>query len=116
MVDKRLPRSPQERRQWVAESSPRLAEAGLAFLELGRWGEALECLSLAGHTQGLEDLMDRAAQAGDLFYWRMAAKALGREPDPAAQAALVQTARAAGKESFAAQGGPASESSTTDKP
>lgn len=115
MVDKRLPKSPQERRQWVADSSPNLAEAGLAFLELGRWGEALECLAAAGHTQGLESLMDQAAQAGDLFYWRMSAKALGREPDPAAQAAVARAARDAGKESFFSQAGPEPDSSSTDK-
>jgi hypothetical protein len=106
-ADNRLPKNPQERRRWVAESSPRLAEAGLAFLELGRWGEALECLSAAGNSEGIKQLMEQAAETGDLFYWRQAAKALGLPEDEGAAAVVAQTARAAGKLAFASQADPA---------
>ncbi len=94
--------SAQERRKLLAANSPRLAEVGLAFLELGRWGEALECLAAAQDTSGLEQLRDLALAAGDYFYTTAAARALGQELSDQQMAQIAQTARQGGKDTFAA--------------
>lgn len=94
--------SAQERRKLLAANSPRLGEVGLAFLELGRWGEALECLAAARETSGLERLRDLALDAGDYFYAKAAAHALGQELSDQQLAQIAQTARESGKDAFAA--------------
>lgn len=94
--------SAQQRRKLLAEGSPRLAEVGLAFLEAGRWGEALECLAAAGETSGLERLKREAGEVGDYFYAAAAARALGQELDTHQLDQIAQRAEETGKETFAA--------------
>jgi hypothetical protein len=94
--------SAQERRKLLAADSPRLGEVGLDFLELGRWGEALECLVAAGESSGLQRLRDLALAAGDYFYANAAARALGQELSTEQLAQIAQTARETGKDAFAA--------------
>lgn len=89
-----------QRRKLLAESSPRLGEAGRAFLQAGRWGEALECLDEAGDSGAIEELLQAAVKDGDLFYARAAAKALGRELDQAQLTAVAEAAGRAGKAKF----------------
>ena len=90
-----------KRRALLAESSPQLAEAGLAFLEDGRLGEALECLRAVDHQEGLRKLMEVALAGGDIFFWQQAAAFLGLEPTGQDLEQLEQNARQAGKINFA---------------
>lgn len=94
--------SPTERRQMLAAESPRLAEVGRAFLEAGRWGEALECLAAAGQSEAIADLAALAVEAGDYFYYMGAKRTLGAEPEAKDLKALAEAARRAGLERFAA--------------
>ncbi len=101
MADSVLP-PPNQRRQMLSEASPRLSEVGRGFLEAGRWGEALECLSAAGDAEALMDLAGQAAEQGDFFYYLSAVRAAGAEPEPGTMEQLARTARQAGLERFAA--------------
>ena len=95
--------TPAERRKLLADNSPRLGQVGMAFLEAGRWGEAIECLAAAGDEAGLARIREMAVEAGDLFFAQAAAKALGEELSGHETGALTRQAKQAGKDVFAAQ-------------
>lgn len=95
--------SARERRRLLAERPAELGPAGRLFLDLGRWGEALECLEAAGDRAGIETLRQAALAAGDHFYWRRALAVLGQAPASAEVAAVAEAARAAGKDRFREQ-------------
>ena len=92
----------QLRRRHLAESHPQLGPSGKAFLEEGRWGEAVECFSAAKDLEGAALLAAKALEAGDLFYYRQAQRILGREPAASDLAQLAENASSAGKAAFAA--------------
>ena len=92
-----------KRREMLARGSAELGPEGKAFLAMGRWGEALECLSAAGEKEALSELAQKAREAGDYFFWKGALRALGQKaPDHEAEEILRKAAES-GKPSFAQQ-------------
>ena len=82
-------------------ASTELGGAGRAFLDAGRWGEALECLAAAQDQQGLEKLAAEALQAGDFFVWRHSLKLLDQDLNPDKIKDIQLRAETLGKISFA---------------
>lgn len=100
MASNQIPSSV-ERRRMCQEGSADLASASQAYLEAGRWGEALECIAAAGDMENAALLAAQALEAGDLFYYTQAQKVMGREPAESDLAELKGNAARYGKQAFA---------------
>ena len=85
----------------MATGYSELGQVGRAYLDAGRWGEALECLEAAKDRQGVEKLAAKALEAGDLFVWRQCSNILGRDLNPHEIRNLHMKAETLGKNSFA---------------
>lgn len=76
-------------------------ELGTAYLEEGRISDALEFFEKARHREGLNRLMARCLDDGDVFLFRKLAKILDLSPDPNQWDTLGDRALSLGKLHFA---------------
>ena len=82
-------------------SPPELIAYGKAYIEGGRIHDALECYHRAGHTEGIERIVEEAVFAGDFFLYKIGMGFLGREIDKKDLNTLAKNADASGKLAFA---------------
>jgi hypothetical protein len=104
MAKKKLP-DPLRRRHMVEqEMDPgRALQLAEAYLEERRAIEAVAFLAKADAREQLSALREQAVRDGDAFLLREISAALGGELDAATWQALAESARAAGKDCYAAE-------------
>jgi NTP pyrophosphatase (non-canonical NTP hydrolase) len=90
-----------ERRRMCQDGSAGLKSAGQAYLDTGRWGEALECFEALKDLDGAAMLASLAIEAGDVFYYKQAKRLLGQEASINDLKQLAQKAVEMGKNAFA---------------
>ena len=76
-------------------------QLGTAYLEEGRVSDAIEFFEKARHREGLDRLLERCFDDGDLFLFRKIAKILGLSPGPDQWIKLGDRALSLGKLHFA---------------
>lgn len=76
-------------------------QVGTAYLEEGRIPDAIEFFEKARHQEGLDRLLQRCLDDGDVFLFRKVAKALGVSPGPDQWIELGDRALSLGKLYFA---------------
>ena len=76
-------------------------ELGTAYLEEGRISDAIEFFEKARHREGLDRLIERCLDDGDVFLFRKVAKILDVSPGPDQWIKLGDRALSLGKLQFA---------------
>jgi tetratricopeptide (TPR) repeat protein len=76
-------------------------ELGTAYLEEGRISDAIEFFEKAPHREGLDRLIERCLDDGDVFLFRKVAKILDLSPGPDQWLKLGDRALSLGKLHFA---------------
>ena len=75
----------------------KLNDCAEGFLADNRLCEALEFFQVAKNTSGIEKILQKALQSGDLFLLQQSCRALGRKPSDDELQKVKQSAAAAGK-------------------
>ena len=80
---------------------PHLVQLGTAYLEDGRISDAIDWFEKARHQEGLDRILERCLDDGDVFLFRKVAKILGVSPGPDQWIKLGDRALSLGKLYFA---------------
>ena len=102
MAKSKIP-DPLERRHLVERELPTEQALAIAeaYLEDGRFEEAVAFFGKAGAEDRLDSLVGEAVEAGDVFLMNEISRVRGREPDPQTWQRLAESARRAGKDLYA---------------
>jgi tetratricopeptide (TPR) repeat protein len=103
MSEKRLPGCMKKRDLLNSDRSDPayFVQLGTAYLEEGRISDAIEFFEKAGHREGLDRLLQRCLEDGDLFLYRKIAKILDLSSSPDQWIELGDRALSLGKLHFA---------------
>jgi hypothetical protein len=102
MARARIPDAIQRRELLEQElDAGRALKVAEAYLEEGRFFDALAFLDKAGDLDRLRAIRDEAIRAGDVFLLREAAARCGEEPDADTWRALAEAAASFGKDGYA---------------